>query len=56
MLKILLAIFLPPLAVASERGAGTQLIINILLTILGWIPGAIHALLVVNGTAVPRTA
>lgn len=48
MLKILLAILLPPVAVALERGAGQSLVINILLTILGWIPGAIHAVVVVR--------
>lgn len=48
MLKIILAILLPPIAVAMERGIGVQLLLNIVLTILGWIPGAIHALLVTN--------
>lgn len=47
MLKILLAIFLPPIAVFLERGLGLSLLLNIVLTILGWLPGAIHALLVV---------
>ncbi|KAI7780246.1 hypothetical protein LA080_016216 [Diaporthe eres] len=42
--KILLAIFLPPLGVFFERGCGADLLINILLTILGYIPGIIHAL------------
>ncbi|TVY86865.1 Plasma membrane proteolipid [Lachnellula willkommii] len=44
--KILLAIFLPPLGVFLERGCGADLLINILLTILGYIPGIIHALYV----------
>lgn len=48
MLQIILAILLPPVAVALDRGLGVQLLLNILLTILGWIPGAIHALLVVR--------
>ncbi|KAG6359613.1 hypothetical protein INS49_013135 [Diaporthe citri] len=42
--KIILAIFLPPLGVFFERGCGADLLINILLTILGYIPGIIHAL------------
>ncbi|EGU86548.1 hypothetical protein FOXB_02934 [Fusarium oxysporum f. sp. conglutinans Fo5176] len=33
--KILLAIILPPVGVFLERGCGTDLLINILLTILG---------------------
>lgn len=48
MFQIILAILLPPVAVAMARGVGGQLLINILLTILGWIPGAIHAVLVVE--------
>lgn len=48
MLKILLAILLPPIAVALERGIGLSLLLNIVLTLLAWIPGAIHALLVVT--------
>lgn len=48
MLRIILAILLPPVAVALERGASSSLVLNILLTILGWLPGAIHAVLVVR--------
>ncbi|KAF8231289.1 UPF0057-domain-containing protein [Tricholoma matsutake] len=40
--KILIAIFIPPLGVFLERGCGADLLINILLTILGYIPGIIH--------------
>ncbi|KAL2073416.1 hypothetical protein VTL71DRAFT_10740 [Oculimacula yallundae] len=42
--KIILAVILPPLGVFLERGCGADLLINILLTILGYIPGIIHAL------------
>ncbi|KAI8410875.1 hypothetical protein FOFC_07469 [Fusarium oxysporum] len=45
--KILLAIILPPVGVFLERGCGTDLLINILLTILGFIPGIIHALYII---------
>ncbi|KAJ6547468.1 plasma membrane proteolipid 3 [Mycena capillaripes] len=41
------AIILPPLGVFLERGCGADLLINILLTILGWIPGIIHALYII---------
>ncbi|KAL1406415.1 plasma membrane proteolipid Pmp3 [Vanrija albida] len=37
--KIILAIILPPLGVFLERGCGVDLLINILLTCLGYIPG-----------------
>ncbi|KAF8797939.1 UPF0057-domain-containing protein [Phlegmacium glaucopus] len=40
--KILVAIFIPPLGVFLERGCGADLLINILLTILGYIPGIFH--------------
>lgn len=49
ILKIVLAIIAPPLAVLLERGLGLSLLLNILLTILAWLPGAIHALVVVMG-------
>ena len=37
--KIILAIILPPIGVLLERGLSIDLLINILLTILGYIPG-----------------
>ncbi len=46
LVTILLCIFLPPVAVALKHGIGLQLLLNILLTLLGWIPGMIHAFLV----------
>ncbi|RWS00488.1 plasma membrane proteolipid 3-like protein, partial [Dinothrombium tinctorium] len=45
--KFILAIFLPPLGVLAEKGCGKDLIINILLTLLGYIPGIIHAVYVI---------
>lgn len=45
--KIILAVILPPVGVFLERGCGADLLINILLTILGYIPGIIHALYVI---------
>ncbi|TEB31257.1 hypothetical protein FA13DRAFT_1629272, partial [Coprinellus micaceus] len=36
------AFLLPPLGVFLERGCGADLLINILLTCLGYIPGIIH--------------
>ena len=49
LLLIILAILLPPVAVGLKTGVGGSLILNILLTILGYIPGLIHALIVVLG-------
>lgn len=43
----LLAILLPPVAVFL-CGKPIQGVLNILLTLMFWIPGVIHAILVVN--------
>lgn len=45
--KIIIAILLPPVAVALDKGLGKTFLINLILTLLIWIPGVIHALLVV---------
>jgi uncharacterized membrane protein YqaE (UPF0057 family) len=44
IVKIILAILLPPVAAYMQVGTGTHLWINIVLTLLGWIPGVAHAL------------
>jgi len=41
---MILAIFLPPVAVFLKDGAGKDLIINIILCLLFFVPGVIHAL------------
>jgi uncharacterized membrane protein YqaE (UPF0057 family) len=41
--KIVLGILLPPVGVFLTYGFSTTLVINILLTVLGWVPGSIHA-------------
>lgn len=43
LLRFLLAIVLPPVGVFLTYGISTTLVINILLTLLGWLPGSIHA-------------
>ena len=47
-MRYLLAILLPPLAV-FVCGKPIQAIINLLLTLIFWIPGVVHALFVVHG-------
>jgi uncharacterized membrane protein YqaE (UPF0057 family) len=47
VVRILLAILLPPLGVFLEVGIGLHFWLNILLTILGYIPGIIHAVWVI---------
>lgn len=43
ILRILLAILVPPLGVFLTFGISSTLLINIVLTLLGWLPGSIHA-------------
>ena len=45
-LQVLLAIIFPPLAVV-DRGCGSVLIV-FLLTLCGWVPGVIAALIILN--------
>ena len=47
LLRIVAAILLPPLGVFLQVGIGKHFWINIILTILGYIPGIIHAILVI---------
>lgn len=47
IVRIILAILLPPLGVFLEVGLGLHFWINILLTLLGYIPGIIHAVYII---------
>ena len=42
VLLYFLALFVPPLSVFLKRGCAADFWINILLSILGWIPGVIR--------------
>ncbi|WP_353932619.1 YqaE/Pmp3 family membrane protein [Okeanomitos corallinicola TIOX110] len=46
--RLLLGLFLPPVGVFLTVGFGWTLMINILLTLLGWLPGSIHAIWVIT--------
>ncbi len=43
---IILNILLPPVAVFMKHGLGSTFLISVILTIIGWIPGVIHAFIV----------
>ena len=43
LLHIILAVILPPLAVFLAAGLGPKFWLNVLLTLLGYIPGLVHA-------------
>lgn len=47
LLKILLAVLLPPLGVFLEVGLGKHFWINLILTLLGYLPGIIHAVYII---------
>lgn len=53
VLRLLLAILLPPLGAFLTVGIGKHFWINLLLTLLGYVPGIIHAvwLIVSDGDA-----
>ncbi|TPN86699.1 YqaE/Pmp3 family membrane protein [Aquimarina algicola] len=44
--RVVLAIFFPPLAII-DKGCGSVLIV-LLLTLCGWVPGTIAALVILN--------
>lgn len=47
LIKILIAVILPPLGVFLEVGLSKHFWLNILLTILGFLPGIIHAVYII---------
>ncbi len=47
LVRILIAILLPPLGVFLQVGLGKHFWLNILLTILGYIPGIVHAVYII---------
>jgi uncharacterized membrane protein YqaE (UPF0057 family) len=47
VLRILLSILLPPVGVFLQVGIGLHFWLNILLTLLGYIPGIIHAVWII---------
>ena len=44
LVALIVSIFLPPVAVYLKKGAGKDLVINILLCLLMWVPGVLHAI------------
>lgn len=47
LLRILVAILLPPLGVFLQVGLGGQFWLNLLLTIFGYVPGIVHAVWII---------
>ena len=47
LIRIVLAVLLPPLGVFLTVGFGGQFWLNILLTLLGYFPGVLHAVWII---------
>jgi Uncharacterized homolog of Blt101 len=47
LLRVLVSVLLPPLGVFLQEGIGTQFWINILLTLMGYLPGLVHAIWII---------
>ena len=47
LVRLIFAILLPPVGVFFTVGIGGQFWLNILLTILGYIPGIVHAVWII---------
>jgi len=45
---IIIAILIPPVAVFLKKGAGKELVINIVLCFLLWLPAIVHAVWLVT--------
>lgn len=47
ILRLILSIIIPPLGVFLQVGLGTQFWLNVILTLLGYFPGLIHAVYII---------
>ncbi|MCA1774402.1 MAG: YqaE/Pmp3 family membrane protein [Paracoccaceae bacterium] len=47
LIRIVLSVIIPPLGVFLQVGLGKHFWLNILLTILGYIPGLVHAIWII---------
>lgn len=47
VIRIILSVIIPPVGVFLQVGLGLQFWLNILLTLLGYFPGLIHAIWII---------
>jgi len=47
VIRVLISVIIPPVGVFLEVGFGLHFWLNILLTLLGYIPGLIHAIWII---------
>lgn len=43
LIRVIFSVIIPPLGVFLQEGLGKHFWINVLLTLLGYIPGLVHA-------------
>ncbi|WP_336070764.1 YqaE/Pmp3 family membrane protein [Mesoflavibacter sp. CH_XMU1404-2] len=48
ILTIILNLFIPPLSVLLNKGFGKDFFINLILCVIFWLPGVIHAFYVTS--------
>lgn len=48
LLRLVLAVLVPPLSVFLKAGPGRIFWLNVLLTLLAYLPGVVHALWIVT--------
>lgn len=48
VLEMILAIFFPPISVLLKYGISGKFWLNLVLTLVGWLPGVIHAFVVLS--------
>ncbi|HCV79443.1 MAG: YqaE/Pmp3 family membrane protein [Zunongwangia sp.] len=48
LLTVILNVLLPPLSVYLKYGANKKFLINLILTLIGWVPGMIHAFIITD--------
>ncbi|MEX0778222.1 MAG: YqaE/Pmp3 family membrane protein [Balneolales bacterium] len=47
IIRIILSVIIPPIGVFLQVGIGFHFWLNILLTLLGYVPGLIHAIYII---------
>ncbi|MFN3172374.1 MAG: YqaE/Pmp3 family membrane protein [Hyphomicrobiales bacterium] len=48
LIRIILSVIIPPLGVFLQEGIGKHFWINLILTLLGYIPGLVHAVWIIT--------
>jgi len=54
-IQVVLSVILPPAGVAMQEGVGRAFWINIVLTLLGYVPGVVHAAYIIGLRDAPRS-